>query len=114
MTYYRALWKQYSAAPSVPQEIPNLALLRQEKGPFNPLTVVNICDLGTLTSSITISPVIDAFKESLPLILFPLRPFIPFSKMNPRMSPFSSLAQTTKTSAMGELVIHIFDPVRIY
>ena len=35
---------------------------------------------------------------------------MPFSSTKPRISPASSLAQTTKTSAMGELVIHILAP----
>src|SRR5580698_2071824 len=41
------------------------------------------------------------------------RPFQPFSRMKPRIAslPFSSsLAHTTNTSAIGELVIHIFAP----
>ena len=34
--------------------------------------------------------------------------------MKPRMTPSSVLAQTTATSAMGLLVIHVFAPVRRY
>lgn len=113
-TYWRARWKQYSAAPKVPQEIPKRALLRQEKGPFKPVTVGNIWDFGTLTSSITISPVMEALRESFPFILLAWRPFIPFSRTNPRITPLSSFAQTTNTSAIGELVIHILEPVRTY
>lgn len=113
-TYWRALWKQNSAAPKTPHEIPNLALFKHENGPFNPLTVGNMFYLGTLTLSKVMSPVMEAFKESLPLILFACKPFIPFSRMNPRISPWSSLAQTTKTSAIGELVIHIFEPFKTY
>jgi hypothetical protein len=30
------------------------------------------------------------------------------------MSPLSSFAQTTNTSAIGELVIHILDPFKTY
>lgn len=86
-TYSLALWKQNSAAPRTPQEIPNRALFRQEKGPFNPLTVGNICDLGTLTLSITISPVTEAVKDNLPWITLAERPFMPFSRTNPRISP---------------------------
>lgn len=113
-TYYLALWKQNSAAPRTPQEIPNLALFRHEKGPANPLTEGNIWDLGTLTLSITISPVIEAFSESFPLMVLVERPFMPFSRTNPLMSPFSSFAHTTNTSAIGELVIHILDPFSTY
>lgn len=48
-TYCLARWKQNSAAPRVPQEIPNLALFKQEKGPLSPFTVGKIFALGTLT-----------------------------------------------------------------
>jgi hypothetical protein len=34
------------------------------------------------------SPVIEALKESLPLILLAVKPFIPFYKTNPLISPF--------------------------
>lgn len=68
-TYSRALWKQNYAAPKTPQEIPKRALFKQENGPFNPFTVGNMFYLGILTLSITISPVIEAFRESFPLIL---------------------------------------------
>ena len=36
---------------------------------------------------------------------------MPFSRMKPRIAPSSSLAQTTNTSAIGELVIHILAPL---
>ena len=65
-TYWRALWKQNSAAPNVPQEIPKRALFKQENGPFKPFTVGKTLDSGTCTSSITISPVIEALRESFP------------------------------------------------
>ena len=35
---------------------------------------------------------------------------MPFSRMKPRISPASFLAQTTNTSAIGLLVIHILAP----
>ncbi len=35
---------------------------------------------------------------------------MPRSTRKPRMSPASSLAQTTATSAIGELVIQVLDP----
>jgi hypothetical protein len=41
-----------------------------------------------------------------------VRPFIPFSRMNPRMVSVSSFAQTTNTSATGELVIQVLAPDR--
>ena len=66
----------------------------------------------------TISPVIEARRLILPSIFGALRPFMPFSRMKPRMlswpptlpSASSSLAQTTNTSAIGLLVIHILAP----
>ncbi len=58
----------------------------------------------------TISPVIEARKPILPWITGADRPFMPFSRTKPLMSPASSLAQTIKTSAMGALVIHILQP----
>jgi hypothetical protein len=87
-TYCLALWKQNSAAPKTPQDIPNLALFKHENGPFSPFTDGNIFYLGTLTLSKLISPVIEAFKESFPLILLAVNPFIPFYKIKPLISPF--------------------------
>ena len=58
----------------------------------------------------TISPVIEARRPTLPCTAGADRPFQPFSKMKPRIWPLSSLAQTTNTSAIGLLVIHILAP----
>ena len=55
-------------------------------------------------------PVGAARKESLPPILGADRPFMPFSKIKPTIWASSSLAQTMKTSAMGELEIHCLAP----
>ena len=52
-------------------------------------------------------------SDNFPLISGAVKPFIPFSRMNPRITP-SNLAQTTAMSQTGELVIHIFEPLRIY
>ena len=60
----------------------------------------------------TISPVTEARKENLPSIFGADRPCMPLSKMKPRITPSSSLAQTMNTSAIGEFVIHILAPVR--
>ena len=60
----------------------------------------------------TISPVIEARRANLPSIGGADSPSMPLSRMKPRMMPSSSLAQTMKTSAMEELVIHDFDPLR--
>ena len=58
----------------------------------------------------TISPVIDARRPTLPWMAGAVRPFQPFSRMKPRIMLSSVFAQTTKTSAMGVLVIHILLP----
>lgn len=41
---------------------------------------------------------------------FPRTTKLAFSNMKPLIVPSSSFAQTINTSAMGELVIHVFDP----
>ncbi len=112
MVYSLALWKQNSAAPKDPQAIPYLALFKHEKGPFNPLTL-SMFSLGTRTSSIMIIPVIEAFKDPFPSILGAERPLNDFSQTKPLISPCSSLAQITKTSAMGEFVIQFLAPLRM-
>ena len=57
-----------------------------------------------------IMPVGLARSENLPSIFGAERPSQPFSRMNPRMSPSSSFAHTTNTSASGALVIQFFAP----
>ena len=61
----------------------------------------------------TISPVIEQRSESLPPILGADSPFIPFSRMNPRILPScaADFAHTTNTSAIGAFEIHILVPV---
>jgi hypothetical protein len=59
----------------------------------------------------TISPVTEARRPNLPWMAGADSPFQPFSSTKPRIAPSSSLAHTTKTSATGELVIHIFEPL---
>ena len=80
-------------------------------GPFRPRTSGKAFSSGQNTSSITISPVMDARSPTLPWIAGALRPFQPFSSTKPRIWPPSSLAQTTNTSAIGLLVIHILLPL---
>jgi hypothetical protein len=46
--YYRAACIQNSPAPIVPHDMPNLAIFKQEKGPFNPLMEGNLFFFGTL------------------------------------------------------------------
>src|SRR6266446_4863982 len=94
--------------------MPKRALLRQVNGPLRPRTSGNAFSSGQNTLSITTSPVIEVRRPTLPWILGADRPFTDFSRMKPRISPASSLAQTTKTSAIGELEIHVLVPVRVY
>ncbi len=58
----------------------------------------------------TIWPVIDTRRLNLPSIFGAESPFIPRSRTKPRTLPSSSFAQTTKTSAIGEFVIHVLAP----
>ena len=111
--WHRALCQQSSAAPITPHAIPYLALFKQPKGPFKPVTFGIRFSSGTRTLSITISPVIDALRDNLPLIFGAVKPFIPFSRIKPLIASPCSLdfAQTTNTSAIGEFEIHIFEPV---
>ncbi len=91
--------------------MPNRALLRQPNGPPSPLAPGRIASAGTCTSSITTSPVVEARSDSLPCILGADSPFSPFSSTKPRITPSSSLAQITKTSAIGAFDIHILEPL---
>ncbi len=52
----------------------------------------------------------EARRLNLPSIFGVLSPFIPRSRMKPRITPSSVLAQTTSTSAIGALVIQVFAP----
>ena len=51
---------------------------------------------------------------SLPSIFGAESPFMPFSRMKPRICPScaADFAQTTNTSASGALLIQVFEPVR--
>lgn len=74
---------------------------------WSPLMLGNILSSGTSTASMTIWPVILARRENFPSIFGVDNPFMPFSKINPRIAFWctSDLAHTIKTSATGELVI---------
>ena len=67
---------------------------------------------GTRTSRSTSSEVIDARSESLCFISGAEKPSKPFSTRKPLIWPSSVRAQTTATSAIEPLVIHIFVPFR--
>jgi hypothetical protein len=81
-------------------------------GPFNPRTLGKAFSSGQKTLSITTSPVIEVRRPTLPWMAGAERPFMPLSRMKPRMSS-PSFAHTTNTSAIGEFEIHIFEPVRL-
>ena len=72
----------------------------------------NIASSGTSTFFITISPVIEVRKLNFPSIFGVDKPLVPFSRIKPFILLLcaSDLAQITKTSAMGEFEIHIFEP----
>ena len=57
----------------------------------------------------------EARNDSLPPIFGADRPFMPFSRMKPRiwLSCAADFAHTTKTSAIGALEIHILLPVSL-
>ena len=57
-----------------------------------------------------IMPVTEARSENFPSIFGCVSPAMPRSRMKPRISPLSSFAHTSSTSAIGELVIQVFDP----
>ena len=52
----------------------------------------------------------DVRRLNLPSIFGADRPFMPFSRMKPRIMPSSVFAHTMNTSAIGELEIHILLP----
>lgn len=72
-----------------------------------PMTLGSIFSSGTSTSSIAICPVMLALSENFPSIFGAVRPFIPFSRINPRILSLSlsHLPHTMNTSAIGEFVI---------
>ena len=65
---------------------------------------------GTTTSSKNSAPVADARRLNLFSISGVLKPFVPHSTMKPRI-PTGVIAHTTARSAIGALVIHIFEPL---
>ena len=97
-----------------PSAMPNRALVRQPNGPLRPDTLGNRLASGTTTPSITTSPVIEARNDNLPPIFGAERPFMPFSRMKPRISsPWAAdFSQMTNTSASGALEIQVLLPLR--
>src|SRR5947208_8366733 len=55
--------------------------------------------------------VTEARSDHFPCTSQALNPGVPFSTRNPRTLSSSALAQTTATSAIDPLVIHIFSPL---
>ena len=56
----------------------------------------------------------DARIENLPWMSIAEKPGVPFSTRKPQISPSSSFAHTTATSAIEPLVIQSFVPFRTY
>ncbi len=95
--------------------MPYLALFRHVNGPLRPSTSGNMFSLGTGQSSRWIMPVIEARNPVLFLMAgvssVPAGHWF-LSTRNPRILPVScSFAHITSTSAMGELVIHVLEPL---
>src|SRR3990172_4483694 len=98
------------ADPNAPHAIPYRAWVRHIKGDFNPPDAGRRFVSGIRQSWNTNSEVTDALSECFPVISGAENPFVPFSTRKPLISP-SSFAQTTATSAIVPLVIHIFAPL---
>ncbi len=92
--------------------MPKRASFRQESGPRSVLAPGSMFSAGTRTSWSTSSEVTDARSEIFLWISGAVKPGVPFSTMNPRISPSSVRAHTTAMSAMVPFVIHIFAPFR--
>ena len=99
-------------AQRAPRDAVARAVEAAERARRGPCTFGSRWSAGTGTSSITISPVTDVRRLNLPSIFGADSPFIPFSRMKPRITPSSVFAQTTNTSAIGEFEIHILLPTR--
>ena len=114
-TYSRDFSQQNSAAPITPQAIPYRAELRQVNGPLKLWTSGSTLSSGTNTWSIKIIPVAEARSANLPSRYGVSNPFESLlSKINPLKTPCSSFAQIINKSAIGELVIQVFEPVSSY
>lgn len=133
-------WKQLSAAPRTPQAIPYLALFKQLNGPLKEkifdkykrkelIRNIKFYYISKITVTFQSFYIQNVFfwnnhilhhyhssdgssQRQFSFNLGVVIPFIPLSKRNPLISPFSSLAQTTKTSAIGELEIQVFVPFK--
>src|SRR6185437_2105946 len=67
------------------------------------------------SQSVNASPdVIEARKDHFPCTSHALNPGEPFSTRKPRILSSSHFAQTSATSAIEPLVIHIFSPFSTY
>src|SRR3546814_10357892 len=89
-----------------PQATPNRALFKHPNGPASPLAPGSRLASGTNTSSITISPVLEARRLILPSIFGKERPGHPRSRMKPRMissSVFAHIIVTRSEDHTSEL-----------
>ena len=92
--------------------MPNRASDRQASGPDKPRASGSFASAGSRTSSKASSEVIDARSDSLCDMVRAENPGVSVGTTKPAM-PSSVRAQTTATSAIVPLVIHIFEPFRI-
>src|ERR1700733_8332756 len=109
LLYSSADSKHARAAPIAPQPMPKRASLRHESGPRMPVTSGSAWLSGTRTESNDSSDVTDARSDNLLCTSDVVKPRVPRSTRNPR-TPASVIAQTTATSAIEPLVIHILVP----
>src|SRR6056297_2105969 len=93
-----------------PHAIPYRAESKQPSGAPKPFFPGNKFSLGTFTLSKISSPVADALSDHLLWVSGVENPSIPRSTISPWILPSSFLAQTTATSANGELEIHNLAP----
>jgi hypothetical protein len=101
--------KHERAAPIEPHTMPNRASVRQESGPFMPVTPGSTASPGNRTSSRTSSEVTLARSESLRCTSLAEKPGVSVGTRNPQI-PSSVRAHTNARSATLPLVIHIFVP----
>jgi len=89
--------------------MPKRASFRHDSGPPSPRTFGSTADSGRRTPDSTSSEVTDARSDILLVIFGAENPGVSVGTTNPRI-PSSVCAQTTATSAIDPLVIHIFVP----
>ena len=98
------------AAPTAPQAMPYRAWVRQPRALPRPTAPGSASSSRIRTFSSTSSLVTDARIDALVWMSWAENPGVCGSTRNPRTTPSSALAQTSATSAIEPLVIHILVP----